>query len=181
MITNFDWHEYYIWLINKINCKEYPIEKYGHLLETLNRIPYIWVIPFDQNREIDGKYLRLYFMDGDDGSLLNTPCSVLEMLIAFAEKADEFLYIDRNPYKMFWLMLDNLGLTAMHDDNYDENRVINIVYGWMRHYISKNGDGGPFPIRFEIDGCDERNEEIWIQFNHYIAECDRNGKDVYRL
>ena len=83
-------NRYYIWLLNRIDFDSY--EDRSKLLQYLHNKEYVWDIWTDENRAEDGLGLRLKFekeTDYLDYSPLNKPCSVLEMLIAFAERIDK--------------------------------------------------------------------------------------------
>lgn len=170
---------YFEWLLNKINCKEYNITNYNRLLFLLYSLDYIWTVPFDENRAVDGKYLRLYYSSETNRRISDSdydqPCSILEMLIAFAEKADSYLYIENSTYKMFWLMLDNLGLTDMTDDNFDEEEALHVLNGWLNHW-GKNS--GPFPM---LRADNNKGDGIWMEFNRYISERDNLGLEIYNI
>jgi hypothetical protein len=156
------------------------------LLMILFNTPFIWIITGDDNRAQDGKELRVRFIDQYEDSIfsflelnngkkekiindfMEQPCRMLEMLIAFSEKC-AFTFEDTLPESSpeFWFseFLDNLDITYEEDP-----KVIDDVLDKLntRKY-ERNGTGGLFPIvKGSGRGRDQRNIELWYQFNEYI-------------
>lgn len=146
--------------------------QYTQLLEQLHETTFIFVIPSDRNRAGDGLYMRHvlnYRFDGRD-------CSVLEMLIAFSERAyREYFagYVD-SVSDMFWRLIDNLELTEYDNYLYDSNEYLAERYvaakldTWLNRRFSYDGTGSIFPLKCPTK--DQRTLEIWSQMNKYIAE-----------
>jgi hypothetical protein len=104
----------------------------------------------------------LYILDG--------PCSVLEMMVALAIRAettimDNTLYGDRTK-QWFWSMMMNLGLSTMTDDVFDERFVQNRIDIFLNRQYSYDGRGGLFFI--PNTDTDLRNVEIWFQLCWYL-------------
>lgn len=158
---------YFEWLIDKIEHNGLAKNHYS-LLEELHEIDFVWSVPNDDNRSIDGEHLRDRY--GWDGHF--SGCSVLEMLIALAERC-EFNIMgepgdEDRTYKWFWEMLDNLGLLYFDDDHYDSAAVNSIVRKWLDRKYSPNGKGGLFPLKRPAK--DQRKVEIWFQMCAYLDE-----------
>jgi len=140
-------------------------------------------VPNDDNRALDGVKLREQFQTElvDEGFFddemdfenfvqnhdFNTkPCSLLEMLIALAQRMDFILLDDdrilTNVPKWFWKFIDNLGLKPTA--NLDKLNLI--VESFLEREYEKNGAGGLFPIPDTTK--DQRRVEIWYQMMEYI-------------
>lgn len=155
--------------------------RYRNLLETLNRIDFRYSIPLDSNREADGIDLRYRFgyekhvRDYVIARYLDDhPCSVLEMMIALAQRCEESIMDDPEAGNRtgvwFWAMISNLGLECMSDDDFDELYVEEHIQHFLDRQYSYQGDGGLFFVR--KPPVDMRRVEIWTQLNWYLNEND---------
>lgn len=170
---------YFNWLYNYV-CKGRANSKvsYRNLFMFLHNTEFIYSIPNDVNRAIDGTDLRYRYamlIDEDYPEIINDalddkPCSVLEMMVALAIRCEETImddtrYGDRTT-QWFWNMMNNLGVGNMTDDIFDENYVNEIIYDFLYRCYDPDGKGGLFYIR----GCrdDLRNVEIWTQLCWYL-------------
>lgn len=166
---------YFNWLCAKVNRLENPTPSltYWKLFSKLHHTPFVWVLFEDENRAKDGVDLRYRFtMEADievDSMWYTMDCSVLEMLIAFNER---LTWQTDDPYShWFWTMLQNLGLAAYSDANYnDENVIDDILDSLIWRTYAEDGEGGLFPLRRPEH--DQRKTEIWYQFCEYLAEND---------
>ena len=105
-------------------------------------------------------------------------CSMLEMLIALAERmAFELAGTDVSPdiYRTgscFWEMVENLGLTRYSDGEYERLNGPFIVNKTLHDVVTRNYDetgvGGIFPLRGDYG--DQRYVELWYQMQEYLAE-----------
>lgn len=170
-------HEYQDWLINIVVSNRYDSRiTYFKLLQHLNHIEFIYIIPRDINRAYDGLELRYRFArEMHDLSIedrLQGPCSVLEMIIALALKCEEQIMDDpkygNRTKQWFWGMIRNLGLGRCSDDRYDERFVDIVIDTFLYRKYAKNGKGGLFTVRDERR--DLRDVEIWYQLNWYLNE-----------
>lgn len=168
-------HLYFNWLCARIlNMKDLDSLTYWKLLTQLHRTEFVWLMLGDDNRAEDGKELRREFIfqaelpDDPDWRMI-IGCSVLEMLIAFARRAE---FQDETPtHEWFWEFISNLGLDEFHDDNYDQNLVNGIIEEFIWRTYLYNGSGGLFPI--ENPSGDQREIEVWYQFCEYLVDQDR--------
>lgn len=168
---------YFNWLCAKVmNLKPRRDERtYWDLLKKLHKTEFVWLLSGDDNRAEDGKDLRREFIiqaEIPDYPEWRTElgCSVLEMLIAFARRA-EFQTDDPSPF-WFWEFIRNLGLEEFDDQRgLDEERVNQILEDMIWRTYSPNGDGGMFPIDNPIE--DQREVEIWHQFCEYLVDHHR--------
>lgn len=174
---------YFCWLIRLIG-NEYIELNYQKLLWKLYITDYIWELDYDKNRAADGLFLRRLFekethlhnvSDAVFGSSVMAPikpCSVLEMLIALARKAEDDImhdpiYGDRSGL-WFWTMLENLGLDIYDDYYYFESEIDKILDIFLHHRYQNNGSGGAFPIISNTR--DLRKTDLWWQMNAYLEE-----------
>lgn len=168
-------NEYFEWLYNYV-CKgrTHANISYKKLFIHLHKVEFIFSIPNDINRARDGVDLRYRFaMTKDDESvidILDGPCSVLEMMVALAIRAEETImdntmYGDRTG-QWFWSMLQNLGIGLMTDDIYDRELVDEKIDTFLYRRYEPDGKGGLFRIRNCED--DLREMEIWIQLCWYL-------------
>ena len=166
---------YYSWLVGLIG-DDYVAVNYQKLLWKLYNTDYIWELDYDRSRAADGLYLRREYARESgiamDILMQNRCCSVLEMMIALARKAEFDImhdpdYGDRSG-KWFWTMLENLGLDVYDDWHYFENEVVRILDVFLHRRYERDGLGGAFPVR--TTARDLRNMDLWRQMNAYLEE-----------
>ena len=164
---------YYSWLVGLIG-DDYVAGNYQKLLWKLFTTDYIWELDYDRSRAADGLYLRREYSRASgiviDIVMQNRNCSMLEMLVALARKAEYDImhdpdYGDRSG-QWFWTMLQNLGLDIYDDWHYFENEVDRILDVFLHRRYERSGVGGPFPVV----GChtDLRSKDLWYQMNAYL-------------
>ena len=163
-------NRYYIWLLKRIDFDSY--EDRSKLLQYLHNKEFVWDIWTDEDRAEDGFALRRVFekeTDYLDYSPLEKPCSVLEMLIAFAERIDKDVMDEEYgaPY-WFWIMIDNLGLKDCTDDVFDAKKVNLVLDSWLNRLTKNDLKSGIFP------GKSGKKPEIkidcWFAMQNWIAE-----------
>lgn len=158
---------YIDWLCSTIK-EEHHKAKYDNLCSWLYYQEFYAILPNDDNRVEDGLKLRETF-----GIQLDKPCSMLEMLIALAERMDYILFEKHHGNrfeKWFWLFIRNLNLQSVfYDSEPEENqRNLMIVKRFIERKYSRNGRGGLFPLKHTRN--DQRSVEIWYQMMAYIEE-----------
>lgn len=172
-------NDYYHWLCEFVDINNSK-RSYFLLMQTLHNKPFFWTVPNDDNRADDGIMLRTRFvkdMGYDDYAvkMLERPCSMLEMLIALAQRMDTIMdnldNVDRTN-KWFWEILGNIGLDQFTDEKYfdmgGELKIVNILNDVLERKYKKNGQGGLFPLKKPTK--DQRKIEIWYQMSAYILE-----------
>lgn len=100
--------------------------EYQH--NVINKDRYDDVVIYRKNYLIDNNISNEYILN-------KYRVSVLEVLIVLSIRVENEImcsekYGDRS-CQWFWAMLQYIGLTVFHDDCYDANQVMNIVYNWM--------------------------------------------------
>lgn len=157
---------YFEWLLDLIGV-DFGLTNYKCLYDKLSRTSFQITHPRDNNRRIDGADLRWkYHMEtgkdvpeGEDDA-----CSVLEMLIAFAIRIDNEWSGTPGvpePEVVFWSMICNLGLKKYNDRSWNEEKVDDILWKFMRKSDEKCMI---FPV-FE-----DLNREFWDQAVHYLHQ-----------
>lgn len=171
---------YFEWLYGLVASvkNRNPQRSYWELLRTLYTTEFVWFIPNDDNRIVDGQALRQEFMDetGTDGfaepNWLYMGASFLEMLIALARRAS-FEAVG-TPGAWFWQMIKNLELLNYNDEIFEVSIFEEVKEALervnQRTYLA-NGDGGLFPLRRPRE--DQREIEIRYQLAAYLLEGDR--------
>lgn len=173
---------YFEWLYAEVAPLEdlNPVRTYWNLLRELYSREFLYFVPNDDNRAMDGLELRQEFLFEED--LDNDPywdelpCSVLEMLVALARRA-EFEGGSRTEH-WFWLFIHNLGLDIFTDEFCDQGDsgwhvMVDIAQTAVetlnsRSYSYTGHDGGLFPLVSPEE--DQRDVEIWYQLAAYLRE-----------
>ena len=171
---------YFNWLCDLINLDE---ARFDILIYELHSIDFEWVLPFDANRSYDGFVLRYQYDEYSDLNVedpTNKHCTVLEALIALAQKMDYILDDEDKGDRTrlwFWEMLDNLGLCLYSNDRFIDpfgrdlgqlNEIRHACDIWMSRKFEYDGTGSPFPLRNPHE--DQRNIDLIKQMNAYIME-----------
>lgn len=175
MIRNYDSNvsdeinEYFRWLVHtvKVDISSDPSLSYLLLMRALFKKEFYWTLPTDEHRAMDGIALREEFFDYD----VNWgPCSVLEMLVALAVRCERDLLGDEEDRTniWFWDMIENLGLDAFVDTEFDPLSVEMILDKWLDREYDKNGCGGIFYT--DNPDYDMRDLEIWWQLQIYVIQ-----------
>lgn len=167
---------YFEWMIDLVCNNRFSKDiSYRKLLTLLHTIEFRYSIDRDENRAMDGVYLRYYysFTNGYDdlSEFLEGPCSVLEMMVALAIKCEDIMddtaYGDRTA-QWFWGMVTNLGLGGMYDAKFDKRVAIDCIERFLDRDYAPNGKGGLFTVRGPHP--DMRDLEIWYQMNLYLDD-----------
>ena len=153
-------------------------DQWWSICKYLHAIDFYWTVDGDENREADGRQLRLDFEMGthcyDYSGIEGGPASCLEVMIGLAIRmADE---VDSPTHEltseMFHNLLNNLGLSIYRDDvRYDiesQHSSFDIIRKWLDREYKPDGKGGLFPMRCPYG--DMRNSELWAQMGGWIEE-----------
>ena len=183
--------DYFDWLCRLVGAHPTgPFCNYSHLLTRLFQTDFAIVRDFDNNRAVNGKYLRYYYDSNRDDFGTNDqspyhgtgdfyyqnqhyPCSVLEMMIALAKDIDtQYLYSnDCRLLIWFWIMIESMGLANYKDGYWDHESERNDVDWILRAFnldayeLTPEGEYRPtvllFPIR-NIEGY-QQIHNLWEQ------------------
>lgn len=170
--------EYFDWMCQLVtDRKHFSKTKFKKLLQFLHSIPFRVIIALDENRAEDGIRLRYRFglranyPDYIIAEYLDdSPCSVLEMMVALAVRCEEHIMEDDElgdrTGTWFWGMISSLGLKDMTNSNFDEEKAGMIVERFLDREYRPDGRGGLFTVPGKRD---MRQVEIWYQMSAYIA------------
>lgn len=163
---------YFRWLYNKA----FDNKNYKRLFEVLNDTIFdnTYLHPYDSNRIGDGVSLRYHFcaengLPYSEADLYLDPdhCSVLEMMLALAEKAED-MFVSNPDYsvqRIFFDMLTSLGVSSMVDWSFRDIFVRNRIEKFLRGEYEYYGRGGLFTLPDAPE--DLRNVELWYQMCWY--------------
>lgn len=180
--------EYFSWLYKKIDSKP---RSYIKLCRVLHSKTFFWSVRNDDNRCDDGVALRDRFIEDqrlDESHLevlyfLKDPCTVLEVLVALAERMNDLMYdlndTQRNKApKFFREMLINLRLDVFTDSQYisdstlppmAEVEIDEILNIFMERTYGVDGRGGLFPLK-KRHREDQSRVEIYYQMMYWLDE-----------
>jgi hypothetical protein len=164
---------YFNWLYSKVASVAVPTPSltFWTLLRDLHSVEFVWLVPNDDNRAQDGLDIRKEFLRQShfeqDPAWMNIGCSVLEMLIAFARRAE--FQTDIPARDWFWRFMENLNLDYMNDAATDISRIVgDTIDRLVWRTYRRDGSGGLFPLRKSDN--DQRKIEIWYQFCEYLID-----------
>lgn len=171
--------DYFNWLCSLVEAEE----DHSLLWQKLHSMAFVWIIPMDENRAADGKYLRYIFtveaydrIPADPEEVeeyLSGPCSVLEFLVGLARRMENDIMEDvdteNRTHVWFHEMIDNLDLTKFDDKHYKDGKVDDIIHRFMGRKYGKNGAGNIFKVG-HFSGPLFSEVEIWTQMQAYILE-----------
>jgi len=171
-------YNYYNWLVERITGKPVSTCQYKKLLRKLYETEFTWIVEGDENRAGDGIALRRQFAEegGFEQSLNDMPCSVLEMMIALAERIDQGIMRgfgpDYSAYDWFWCMIENLGLDDQNDRRFDQFIVCRAIQNMLdRRYVL--GQRGALFVLKNCSTFDTKKwhkMEIWLQMTAWLNE-----------
>lgn len=164
---------YFNWLYMKVAHVENPTPSltFWTLLRDLHSTEFVWLVSGDDNRAEDGLEVRKEFLTyaflPRHQPWDSIPCSVLEMFIAFARRAE--FQTDMPVREWFWIFMENLGLEDLNDaHNGITQRVTEVLDRFIWRTYGPNGLGGLFPL--SKSDHDQRKVEIWYQFCEYLVD-----------
>lgn len=176
---------YFTWLCSFVTSVSNRDRRHSYvkLLRILHKTEFVHYVPNDENRAMDGVYLREDFLSATPEyyatpDWMEMECSMLEMLIALAQRAD----FETDPGVVrdgvqgwFWIMLTNLGVHGYTDAAFMEGIADFVEEDISKHLhvvnyreYQRNGEGGLFPLRYARK--DQRKVEIWHQLSAYLLE-----------
>lgn len=132
----FDGEGYFEWLRKRSGMGQ----NYYMLLLFLHSVKYVPMLIDDENRRADGNAMIEVYCQENGYDLPPVEefdfsgCSVLEMLLALADRIDKELIGDPNfNHAPLWFsrMLENLGIYQYDDEHWNEKKVALQVWNWM--------------------------------------------------
>lgn len=169
---------YFRWLVSQVRAQGHETRTYWDLLRLMHEKEFVWLIPNDDNRIIDGTDLRLEFLDGtrtrrDDLTRQLTRedfgfCSVLEVMIGISRRLEFAAGGEAEGWA--WQLLYNLRLRNSSDPL--SHRQVKAVNRRLDRLVWRNynpdGSGGFFPLNSPPE--DQTKTEIWYQMAAYVNE-----------
>lgn len=180
MRTNFIRGSYFGWMCRMVGGRDEG--DWRSLFRLLHSVEFVYILPMDENRMIDGLDLRNRFALENGYSendvieaFKDYPCSVFEMMVALAHRCEEQIMSDDEEGDRtsvwFFDMIRSLGLSGMRGNGFNEEKARAIVYIFLKRKYEPDGRGGLFTL--EHPNRDMRGTEIWYQLQWYLNE--RNG------
>jgi hypothetical protein len=167
---------YFQWLYRQVAPPRMktPADSHWSLLLRMHNTEFTYFVPNDDNRAVDGQYLRYEFLDSlpparqlADEDWMRIGCSMLEMLIALSRRLS--FYTGGASSNWFWHLVDNIGLKDCNDARpCSEETIDRALRRVIDRTYDREGNGGLFPARGTK--LDQRQVEIWDQMNHYLLE-----------
>lgn len=172
--------DYFDYLLGKIFRSRNDMAIYTPLCMLLFTTKFSYLIPMDENRNIDGLNLREeYFQETGrsiEFGLAKDTSSVFEVMVSLAEYCNRVMYISSDDFTWFWFgqMLENLGLdkytsSRFHEENVANDVIIRIRIFLMRQY-DYYGHGNLFTVQRPME--DMRCVDIATQMGWYLREFD---------
>lgn len=176
--------DYLCWLMNQGQILAEGPEGYLRLCEVLQGIYFVSLIAFDENRVEEGKALRSEWAESEYGDiselereLIPYTCTALELILVLArrmcyEMSDS--QFEAGMGKWTAELLENAGLATFRNDIFEMNpeyavaKIKNILHDIIYRKYLWSGEGGFFPVHWTT--CDQRDVELLIQMNNYLAE-----------
>lgn len=179
---------YFKWLCGLVGLQDRRGRSWFTLARWLMDEEFIFRLEQDWDRARDGLQLRFLFASDVLGDrdrktfrelYSGEGCRVLEMLVAFSMRIDDWLYGAEDnragTRRWFFEMLFNLGIEG-YDDGYlagmdgrnGRDDVLRRLDIWMNRTHRRDGRGGLFPLR--SPNRDQRDVDIWYQLQNYLRE-----------
>lgn len=165
--------EYVKWLRRRVDGLSPSLDIF---FDTLLNMEYVFTNPRDINRALDGKVLRKHW-EAEAARPIHFmgACSVLEFLVALADRMNDAYYDYENPdqtAKWFWVLINNMGMECYENDYLEvigTDGLVDILVRMMNHdYAPDGSEGGLFPLR--SSQTDQRVIEVWYQLQNYLME-----------
>jgi hypothetical protein len=166
---------YFHWLVEQVREEgRHPAKTYWDALRQMHEKEFVWIVPNDDNRVVDGIELRdtffaergfpLELMNRDDFG----PCSTLETMIGLSRKLA--FYADGEPEGWAWQLFCNLGLHKFPDplSKRKAAKLDEILDRMIWRTYDPDGTGGFFPIT--RPKMDQTKVELWYQMGAYVDE-----------
>ncbi len=165
--------QYFVWLYGQVadHTLTNPCDTYWNLFRVLYQKEFVWFVPNDDNRAVDGMLMRQAFAEQrgifvTDEYWLRLGCSMLELLIAVARRLNYEDLNERSVSFWFWHLIQNLQLHFSDAFKLPLRRIDDRLEMVIWRTYDENGKGGLFP--FHRAAKDQRKVEIWYQLSAYL-------------
>lgn len=156
------------WLMDIVDLTD----DYSDLCDTLLSIEFEYSVGNDCDRAEDGLELRREFEELVRAKCSdNTPCTMLEMLVAVSSRAAELMYEGdegESPGYYFWIFIVNLGLNRCHNRE-DFRRQQRKIVDVCATYMSRSDEN----VDIVVVNHPPRKwakMEIWKKINWFLTE-----------
>lgn len=164
---------YFHWLAPQVRDEGHQSHTYTDLLRLMHGKEFVWLVPNDDNRLVDGLDLRLEFLQeaeapNDLSPETFGPVSVLEVLIGLSRRMAFVAEGDAEVWA--WQFLGNLELHKMSDplSRREAAQVDEILESLIWRTYNIDGTGGFFPLTKPEE--DQTQVELWYQMCAYVEE-----------
>lgn len=164
---------YFRWLVEQVREEgAHPEHTYWDVLRIMHETEFLWQVPNDDNRIVDGREVKAEFLlprgvefePGEPGGA----ASCLEVMIGISRRLA--WVAGESAEGWAWQLLCNLGLHRMPDplSRAKAARVEDILSVLIWRNYDPDGSGGFFPLAWPKG--DQRQTEIWYQMQAYAME-----------
>lgn len=175
---------YIQWLYSLVGLNQPEYNHYWRIIRRLFRREYYYLVNNDVNRFEDGMMLRDRFCSEYNYNVdmftryVDFPCTVLEMLVAFAERIDQEIMWDpemgNRTAQWFWQMIWNLGIDPIRysDEYFDQDCLLNFEQKLdvvLSRKYKKDGLGSFFPMKSSYQKNFQK-VELWYQMQFWMEE-----------
>ncbi len=145
---------------------------YWDILNIMFAKEFVWLVPNDDNRIVDGLDIRAEWEWFDNvGQVVDLgPCSFLEVLIGISRRMA--FITDESAEGWGWQLLTNLRLDKMRDplSQYKVRKAHDILDVVIWRNYNSDGSGGFFPLMRPKNN--QREIELWYQMSEYFEELE---------
>lgn len=172
--------DYFDFLLNKVFRDYDDRALYTSLCMVLFTTKFTYILPMDENRNVDGLNLREeYFAETGrsvEFGLMKGRSSVLEVLVSLANYCDRIMCISQKDFSWFWFMqmLHNLKLDKYTNDRFNDVYVHNDINAKLNVFLMRQYDyygyGNIFVVKRPME--DMKIVDIATQAGWYLREFD---------
>lgn len=164
---------YFQWLYSLVadSDEHRKSRTYWNVLRQLFGKEFVWLIPNDDNRIEDGRYLRIEFIEAldlhdIDPEWMNLGCSIFELIVGLARRL--VFAAEGETAAWFWHLIGNLGIRYNDNTRFNPEEVEEILDNLNFRTYEPDGRGGLFPLKHPHR--DQTKLELWFQMQSYLLE-----------
>lgn len=164
---------YFHWLEPQVYPPGHQRKTYRDVLAMMYVKDFLWLVPNDDNRMVDGLDLRVEFIHESEAPRYVKPevfgtCSVLEVLIGLSRRLAFTAGGEAEGWA--WQLLVNLEFDKMSDPltRRKVDKVSETLEALIWRRYNTDGSGGFFPLSWPEE--DQTKIELWYQMSAYVDE-----------
>lgn len=164
---------YFYWLEPQVREPGHQRKTYRDVLAIMHAKEFLWLVPNDDNRMVDGLDLRVEFLHESEAPRRLKPeafgtCSVLEVLIGLSRRLAFTAGGEAEGWA--WQLLVNMEFEKMSDplSNRKAKQVDESLEALIWRQYLPDGSGGFFPLAWPEE--DQTKIELWYQLSAYVDE-----------